>query len=149
MVRISWNGTGERETQPLLEVLRVSKAFGGLMALKEVSLRVRPGQIKGLIGPNGAGKTTLFNLIAGTLRPTSGDIRFQGRSIVGLPPYRIAALGIARTFQNVQLFPGMTVLEHVLVGGHRHGRSGMLEAILRAPRMRWEEEAARARAWEI
>ena len=149
MVRVSSNGTGEREARPLLEVIRVSKAFGGLMALMEVSLRVWPGQIKGLIGPNGAGKTTLFNLITGTLRPTSGDIRFQGRSIVGLPPYRIAALGIARTFQNVQLFPGMTVLEHVLVGGHRHGHSGMLEAILRAPRMRREEEVAQAQAWRI
>lgn len=119
------------------------------MALMEVSLCVWPGQIKGLIGPNGAGKTTLFNLITGMLRPTSGDIRFQGRSIVGLPPYRIATLGIARTFQNVQLFPGMTVFEHVLVGGHRHGRSGLLGAIFRTSRMRQEEAEARARAWRI
>ncbi len=119
------------------------------MALMEVSLQVRPGQIKGLIGPNGAGKTTLFNLITGVLRPTAGDIRLDGRSIVGLPPYRIAALGIARTFQNIQLFPGMTVLEHVLVGDHRHGRSGLLEAILRTSRMRREEAAARDRAWAI
>jgi len=134
---------------PLLEIFRVSKAFGGLMALMEVSLGVRPGQIKGLIGPNGAGKTTLFNLITGMLQPTSGDIRFQGRSIVGLPPYRIAALGIARTFQNVQLFPGMTVFEHVLVGGHRHGQSGLLGAILQTSRARQEEQAAQARAWRI
>ncbi|WP_322797624.1 ABC transporter ATP-binding protein [Thermoflexus sp.] len=143
------DGTKDRAEGPLLEIRRVSKAFGGLMALMGVSLRVWPGQIKGLIGPNGAGKTTLFNLITGMLRPTSGDIRFQGRSIVGLSPFQIAALGIARTFQNVQLFRGMTVLEHVLVGGHRHSRSGLLGAILRTPRMQREEEEARARAWAI
>ncbi len=149
MLPISPDGTGGPSRQPLLEVIRVSKAFGGLMALVDVSLRIWPGQIKGLIGPNGAGKTTLFNLITGILHPTSGDIRFQGRSIIGLPPYRIAALGIARTFQNVQLFPGMTVLEHVLVGGHRHSRSGLLGAILRSPRTRHEEEETRARAWAV
>ncbi|WP_322801257.1 ABC transporter ATP-binding protein [Thermoflexus sp.] len=149
MWHVSPDGTGERSEVPLLEIFRVSKAFGGLMALMEVSLGVRPGQIKGLIGPNGAGKTTLFNLITGMLQPTSGDIRFQGRSIVGLPPYRIAALGIARTFQNVQLFPGMTVFEHVLVGGHRHGQSGLLGAILQTSRARQEEQAAQARAWRI
>ncbi|MCS6965118.1 ABC transporter ATP-binding protein [Thermoflexus sp.] len=143
------DGTKDRAEGPLLEIRRVSKAFGGLMALMGVSLRVWPGQIKGLIGPNGAGKTTLFNLITGMLRPTSGDIRFQGRSIVGLSPFQIAALGIARTFQNVQLFRGMTVLEHVLVGGHRHSRSGLLGAILRTPRMQREEEEAQARAWAI
>ncbi|WP_376792948.1 ABC transporter ATP-binding protein [Thermoflexus sp.] len=148
-LRIRVDGTEKLEERPLLEIIRVSKAFGGLMALVDVSLRVWPGQIKGLIGPNGAGKTTLFNLITGMLRPTSGEIRFDGRSLVGLPPYRIAALGIARTFQNVQLFPGMTVLEHVLIGGHRHGRSGLLGTILRTPQMRQEEKAARARAWEI
>ncbi len=149
MLSIRRDGTESVAREPLLEVIRVSKAFGGLMALMDVSLRVRPGQIKGLIGPNGAGKTTLFNLITGMFRPTSGDIRFQGRSIVGLPSYRIAALGIARTFQNVQLFRGMTVLEHVLVGGHRHSRSGLLGAILRTPRMRHEEEEAEARARTI
>ncbi|WP_376788913.1 ABC transporter ATP-binding protein [Thermoflexus sp.] len=149
MWHASPDGTGDRSEAPLLEILRVSKAFGGLMALMEVSFCVRPGQIKGLIGPNGAGKTTLFNLITGMLQPTSGDIRFQGRSIVGLPPYRIAALGIARTFQNVQLFPGMTVFEHVLVGGHRHGRSGLLGAILQSSQARREEQAAQARAWRI
>lgn len=131
---------------PLLHVHRVGKTFDGLLALSDVSLQVRPGQIKGLIGPNGAGKTTLFNLIAGALLPTSGDIRFMGRSIVGLPPYRIAALGITRTFQGVQVFSGMTVLEHVLVGLHRHLRSGLLAAAIRTRQMRQEEAALRARA---
>lgn len=146
---VSPNGTGEGADRPLLEVIRVRKAFSGLMALMDVSLQVWPGQIKGLIGPNGAGKTTLFNLIAGLLRPTAGDIRFQGRSIVGLPPYRIVALGIARTFQNGQLFPGMTVLEHVLVGAHGIGRSGLLGAIFQTPRMRAEEARLRERAWAL
>lgn len=149
MLSIGRDGMESYGKKPLLEIIHISKAFGGLMALMDVSLRVWSGQIKGLIGPNGAGKTTLFNLITGMLHPTSGDIRFRGHSIVGLPPYRIAALGIARTFQNVQLFPGMTVLEHVLVGGHRHSRSGLLGAILRPPRTRHEEEESRAQAWAI
>lgn len=131
---------------PLLHVRGVSKTFDGLLALSGVTLAVRPGQIKGLIGPNGAGKTTLFNLIAGTLLPTRGDLQFLDRSIVGLPPYRIAALGIARTFQGVQVFAGMTVLEHVLVGLHRHLRSGLLDAAFGTRRLRHEEAALRARA---
>jgi len=131
---------------PLLEVRQVTKAFGGLVALQDVSLAVWPGQIKGLIGPNGAGKTTLFNLITGVLPPLGGDIRFRGRSIVGLPPYRIADLGIARTFQNVQLFAGMTVLDNVLVGFHRHMQGGLLDAAFRSRRMRREEREVRERA---
>ncbi|MDR7434105.1 MAG: ABC transporter ATP-binding protein [Armatimonadota bacterium] len=130
----------------LLEVREVSKSFDGLVALAEVTLCIHPGQIKGLIGPNGAGKTTLFNLIAGTLVPTAGDIRFRGQSIVGLPPYRIAHLGISRTFQNVQIFPGMTVLEHVLVGLHRYTLSGVLAAAARTRRIKGTEAALRERA---
>jgi len=133
----------------MLEVRGVSKTFDGLLALADVSLVIRPGQIKGLIGPNGAGKTTLFNLIAGALSPTSGTIGFLGRSLIGLPPYRIAQLGIARTFQNVQIFPGMTVLENILVGLHRHLRSGLLAASVRAPSVGREEAATRRRALEL
>jgi len=124
---------------PLLEVHQVSKAFDGLIALVDVSLAIHPGQIKGLIGPNGAGKTTLFNLIAGALMPTAGDIRFRGQSIVGLSPHRIAHLGIARTFQNVQIFPGMTVLEHVLVGLHRYAAASVLAAAVRTRGLRCTE----------
>lgn len=131
---------------PLLSVSRISKAFDGLLALTDVSLRIGSGQIKGLIGPNGAGKTTLFNLIAGVLPPTAGDITFQGQSVVGFPPYRIADLGIARTFQSVQIFPGMTVLENVLVGLHRHMRNGLLAAAMRTREMRREEAVMRERA---
>jgi ABC-type branched-subunit amino acid transport system ATPase component len=133
-------------TDALLEVRGVTKTFDGLVALAEVTLGIRPGQIKGLIGPNGAGKTTLFNLIAGTLPLTGGDIRFQGRSIVGLPPHRIAHLGIVRTFQNVQVFAGMTVLEHVLVGLHRYARAGVLAAAARTRGVRWTEAALCDRA---
>lgn len=131
---------------PLLEVSRVSMAFGGLLALSEVSLAVWPDQIKGLIGPNGAGKTTLFNLITGILTPTAGEIRLNGRSLVGMPTYRVAGLGIARTFQNVRIFPGLTVLENVMVGCHLHMRTGLLDAALRSRRLRHEERTLRERA---
>ncbi len=132
--------------EALLEVKGVTKAFDGLVALSNVSLQVRPGQIKGLIGPNGAGKTTLFNLIACCLAPTAGDIVFRGRSLVGLPPHRAAQLGIARTFQNVQVFPGMTVLEHVLVGLHRQARAGLLTAALHTVGVRRTELRLREQA---
>ncbi len=131
---------------PLLRIEHLKKSFDGLQALLDVSLAVVPGQIKGLIGPNGAGKTTLFNLVAGVLAPSAGDIRFRGRSILGHPPYQIAELGIVRTFQNVQIFPGMTVLENVLVGCHQHMRSSVLDAAFRTPRMRREEVVMRGRA---
>jgi len=136
----------DQAAAPLLEVRRITKAFGGLVALQDVSFVIWPGQIKGLIGPNGAGKTTLFNLITGILPPLSGDIRYRGRSTIGLPQYQIAGLGIARTFQNVQIFAGMTVLENVLVGLHRHMRSGLLDAAIRSGRSRREEQAAHKRA---
>ncbi len=103
---------------PLLEVDRVTRRFGGVVAVDDVSLNVARGEIAGLIGPNGAGKTTLFNLITRLYRPHSGDIRFDGETLLQTPPYRVIRRGIARTFQNVELFPTMSVLENVLVGGH-------------------------------
>ncbi len=103
---------------PLLEVDHVTRRFGGVIALDDVSLAVEAGQIAGLIGPNGAGKTTLFNLITRLYRPDSGEIRFDGETLLKTPPHRVIRRGIARTFQNVELFPTMTVLENVLVGGH-------------------------------
>lgn len=132
-----------------LEILEVSRSFGGLQALRDVSLKVEPGRIQGLIGPNGAGKTTLFHIITGLLAPDAGDVRLDGYSLVGLPPHRIAELGCARTFQNVLLFGGMTVLEHALVGLHRHLHSGLLDAVVRSRRMRQEERWARDRAWAL
>jgi branched-chain amino acid transport system ATP-binding protein len=105
----------------LLSVEHLTKRFGGVVALDDVSLGVERSQIAGLIGPNGAGKTTLFNSITRLYRPDAGEIVFDGESLLGTPPYRIVRRGIARTFQNVELFPTMTVLENVLVGSHARG----------------------------
>jgi branched-chain amino acid transport system ATP-binding protein len=108
----------------LLAVERVTRRFGGVVAVDDVSLDVAEGEIVGLIGPNGAGKTTLFNLITRLYRPDGGEIAFDGESLLRTPPHRVVRRGIARTFQNVELFSSMTVLEHVLVGRHaRRGRS--------------------------
>ena len=108
----------------LLTVEHVTKTFGGVVAVDDVSLDVAEGEIAGLIGPNGAGKTTLFNLITRLYKPDEGEIAFDGESLLRTPAHRVVRRGIARTFQNVELFPSMTVLEHVLVGQHaRRGRS--------------------------
>ena len=109
---------------PLLSVEHVTRRFGGVVAVDDVTLDVGEGEILGLIGPNGAGKTTLFNLITRLYRPDEGEIVFDGQSLLRTPPHRVVRRGIARTFQNVELFGSMTVLEHVLVGRHaRRGRS--------------------------
>ena len=109
---------------PLLSVEHLSRRFGGVVAVDDVSLAVDTGEIAGLIGPNGAGKTTLFNLITRLYRPDAGEIAFDGESLLRTPPYRVIRRGIARTFQNVELFPTMTVHENVLVGAHvRRGKS--------------------------
>jgi branched-chain amino acid transport system ATP-binding protein len=106
----------------LLSVRNVTQRFGGIVAIDDVSLEVEPGQIVGLIGPNGAGKTTLFNVITRLYRPDSGELAFEGRSLLRTPPHRIVRRGIARTFQNVELFQTMTVLDNVLVGAHSRTR---------------------------
>lgn len=133
----------------LLEVDGVSRRFGGVVALDHVSMTVRRGEVVGLIGPNGAGKTTLFNLITGIYRPDTGDIRFAGRSLVGLKPHQIAALGIARTFQTIRLFPNLTALENVMAGFHQATRSGVLDAILTTRRHQAEERMVTERAREL
>jgi len=126
----------------------VTLSFGGLAALTELSFAVPRGIVKAVIGPNGAGKTTLFNLITGFLTPDRGQIIFRGEAIQGRPAYAVAMRGIARTFQLVQLFDHMTVLENVMVGRHRLTRAGLFGSILRLPAMRREEAAIEARAWE-
>ena len=108
---------------PLLELRDVTRRFGGVVALDDVSFSVQQGEIAGLIGPNGAGKTTAFNVITRLYRPESGEITFDGESLLKTPPYRIVRRGIARTFQNVELFPTMTVIENVLVGAHARRRA--------------------------
>jgi branched-chain amino acid transport system ATP-binding protein len=108
---------------PLLQLENVTRRFGGVVALEDVSLDVEQGEIAGLIGPNGAGKTTAFNVISRLYRPESGKVTFDGESLLATPPHRVVRRGIARTFQNVELFPTMTVLENVLVGAHTRRRA--------------------------
>jgi ABC-type branched-subunit amino acid transport system ATPase component len=129
----------------LLGVREVSVNFGGLAALKQVSFGLRDGEIVGLIGPNGAGKTTLFNCLSGFLKPTSGQIAFRDAPVAHLAPHQIAALGMARTFQSSRVFKRMTVLDHLLVGGHVHQRAGVWAALRRARWVDREEAAARER----
>ncbi len=123
----------------LLEIDNVTKLFGGLAALKEVSFTVSPGEIKAIIGPNGAGKTTLFDVLTGILRPTSGTVLLKGQGTVGLRPDQITAMGMIRTFQTIKLFEGMTVLENAMVGCHSRTGSGFLATGLRLPASRREE----------
>jgi ABC-type branched-subunit amino acid transport system ATPase component len=129
----------------VLECEQVSRTFGGLDAVDDVSLTVAEGEIFGLIGPNGAGKTTLFNIITGLLPPTGGRVRFRGEDLSGLGPDRVAARGIARTFQNIRLFREMTALENVSVGQHLRTRTTLLEAVVAARSYRVEEARVRSR----
>lgn len=129
--------------QPLLELRGVSMAFGGLRCLDGLDLDVGHGEIVSVIGPNGAGKTTLFNLITGVYEPTGGDILFEGRSLKGLPPHRIAQLGIARTFQTLRLFLNMSVRENVMAAAYGHTKAGVFRSMLRTPGMRREEREIR------
>ena len=115
----------------LLEIRNITRRFGGIVAIDDVSLDVQAGQIVGLIGPNGAGKTTLFNVVTRLYKPDSGLLAFDGKSLLRTPPHRVVRRGIARTFQNVELFRTMTVLDNVLVGAHtrtRPFRSGAVAA---------------------
>jgi len=132
----------------ILELQSISLAFGGLQALDQVSFAVAPGTVHAVIGPNGAGKTTLFNLITGFLSPQSGRVVFQGHEIQGWAPHQVASLGIARTFQLVQLFDHMNVLENVMVGRHRLSRAGLLAGALRLPWTKGEEQSIKERALE-
>jgi branched-chain amino acid transport system ATP-binding protein len=136
------------ERADILTVDRVSISFGGVRALSEVSLGVKPGEIVGVIGPNGAGKTTLLNVICGMNAPDRGEVVLDGTAITGGKPSRIAGLGLGRTFQASQLFPGMSVLENMMTGLHLRSRAGLFAAALRTPAMREEEAAMRARALE-
>ena len=129
----------------LLEVRELEKSFGGVAAISDLSFAVPEGQVYPVIGPNGAGKTTLFNMLSGVYVPSGGAIEFAGTSLVGLPPHRVAEQGIARTFQNLQIFFNMTVLENVMVGCHLRAHSGLYRAALRLPGVVREEQ--RIREW--
>lgn len=133
----------------LLTVENLSKRFGGLQAVADVNLTVAPGEICSMIGPNGAGKTTLFNMISGVLRPSGGRIVFDGIDLSTISPWRFAAAGIARTFQNLALFKHGTVVENILTGRHTHLRSNVIDAVIFFGRTRSEEIAARQRVEHI
>ena len=133
----------------LLQTRKVTKRFGGLTAVKDLTLEVPRGALYGLIGPNGAGKTTVFNLLTGVYQPTEGEIHFDGRRVDGHPPYEIANRGIARTFQNIRLFADMTVLENVMTAEHLRARQWLVEAVLGSARHHREEREERERALEL
>ena len=133
----------------LLSIQDLSKRFGGLQAVENVSFVVTHGVIKALIGPNGAGKTTLFNLISGVLRPDSGSITFDGRTVQGLRPHQIAARGIARTFQHIRLFPKMTALENIMIGRYLHSRAGFISGMLNLPFTRREQNTVAVKSREM
>jgi len=139
----------ERRTGPLLEIDGLTVRFGGLVALRAVSLAVPAHSVLAVIGPNGSGKSTLFNAVTGLVSAEEGHIRFAGAEITRQPPHVVLDRGIARTFQNLRLFPNLTVLENVLIGMHARLETGAVEALLRLPRTRREEHAARERAMEI
>lgn len=126
--------------EPLLKVQNLEKSFGGLRAVNNVNLNLTPGSLSGLIGPNGAGKTTVFNLITGVYFPTGGQIVFNGETIGGLAPHTINQMGIARTFQNIRLFPNLSVLENVCIAYHSHAGYSMQDAVMRNGRFRTKEK---------
>jgi ABC-type branched-subunit amino acid transport system ATPase component len=133
---------------PLLELDKVDKSFGGLRVIADLDLVVNEHEIVSVIGPNGAGKTTLFNLITGLYHPDSGEIRFEGRNLVGLQPHTITGLGIARTFQTLRLFLNMTVKENVMAAQYGHTKVGVLRSMVKTPAARREEKAIHRRAEE-
>ncbi|NLH98298.1 MAG: ABC transporter ATP-binding protein [Chthonomonadales bacterium] len=133
----------------LLVTRAVSRYFGGLAAVSNLNLTVRSGELVGLIGPNGAGKTTVFNLLTGVYTPTSGDVMFEGKRVNGLRPYKMARIGIARTFQNIRLFRALTVLQNVQVAAALRARQGFWSAVLRTPRQVHDDAAIRAQCMEL
>jgi branched-chain amino acid transport system ATP-binding protein len=133
----------------LLRADHVSKEFGGLVAVNDVSFVIEPRSIVSIIGPNGAGKTTFFNMLTGLYKPTSGRIMFDGRNITRARPDTITGAGVARTFQNIRLFGAMSTLENVMIGRHSRTRAGLVGAIVRTPRVRREEQEIREKAREL
>ncbi|MCI0370757.1 MAG: ATP-binding cassette domain-containing protein, partial [candidate division NC10 bacterium] len=133
----------------MLEARKVTKRFGGLVAISEVDFALEPGTIASIIGPNGAGKTTFFNVLTGIYAPDGGSITFEGRSLVGLRSDQITALGVCRTFQNIRLFAEMPVVENVLVGMHSRISLGLTDVLVRNGRFHRQEDKAWARAHEI
>jgi len=132
-----------------LQTIKCTIQFGGLVAVNALDMSVQRGQIYGLIGPNGAGKTTVFNLLTGVYKPTSGEVYFQGKRIDGLRSYEISRRGVSRTFQNIRLFPSMSVLENVITACHRHAKQTLADAVFRLPRFERDEREHREFALEL
>jgi branched-chain amino acid transport system ATP-binding protein len=142
---------GEEGTTPRgaeLAVRELTVRFGGITALDTVSLQIAAGEVLGIIGPNGAGKTTLFNVICGFVEPQSGSLQWKGKTLTNVRTDQLAGLGVARTLQGVGLFPGLSVLENVMIGAQRFRRSGVISALLGLPRSDRDEHALRERAFE-
>ena len=135
--------------RPLLEAKALTRRFGGLVAVNNVSFSVNEGEIFGLIGPNGAGKTTLFNLVTGLIYPSDGQMLYRGNKISNLRPHQIAKKGIARTFQNIRLFSDLSALENVMIAQHIHTKSGLFAGVLGLPPAPREEQKTRSRAFEL
>ncbi|MBN9425829.1 MAG: ABC transporter ATP-binding protein [Burkholderiales bacterium] len=136
-------------TAALLSANDLSVRFGGVLAVDRVSFDVQRGEVFTLIGPNGAGKTTVFNLISRIYRPTSGELFFEGRSLIDVPPHKVAELGVARTFQNIELFEHATVLQNLLIGRHIHRRSNIWQELLFLPSVRQIERDTRRKVEEV
>jgi branched-chain amino acid transport system ATP-binding protein len=130
----------------LLEIANITKTFGGLKAISDVTFSLDQGRIVSIIGPNGAGKTTFFNTLTGIYKPDGGTITFNGKSLIGLRPDQIAARGIARTFQNIRLFPDMTVIENIMIGMHVHLHQSAIATLFRLESFKKEEMAAERKA---
>jgi branched-chain amino acid transport system ATP-binding protein len=143
------DGAARPTTEKILVLDSVTKDFGGLRAVNNVSFTVDGGQLIAVIGPNGAGKTTIFNLVTGVYPITSGTVTFKGRVINGIPQHQITQIGIARTYQNIRLFKAMTVIENVLVGTHCRTRSGIFGAMFQTGRTRREEEDSHRKSREL
>jgi branched-chain amino acid transport system ATP-binding protein len=137
------------QTPCILEAKDLTRRFGGLVAVNQVSFTVHKGEIFGLIGPNGAGKTTLFNLLTGLIPPSTGQMLHQSEDISGLRPFQIAARGMARTFQNIRLFANLTALDNVMIARHGQTRSGLFAGILNLPPAPQEEQRTQAKAMEL
>lgn len=134
---------------PLLQIKKMSHDFGGLRAVNNYDLKIKARQIRGLIGPNGAGKTTIFNLITGIYKPTQGDIYLEGKNITGLQPHRIASMGLGRTFQNLQLWRHMTVLEHVKMACYSKITYGLIGAFFGTPKRHKQEAEIEVKAYDL
>jgi branched-chain amino acid transport system ATP-binding protein len=141
--------TKDAQTLPTLQIEGLTKFFGGLRAVGNLDLRLQPGDLAGLIGPNGAGKTTVFNMISGLYTPSSGDVIFRGARITGMEPHAITQLGIGRTFQNIRLFPGLSVLDNVRIAYHPHAGYGLLDGVLRSRTFLEKERALTERAQDF